>query len=107
MKDTNPHARPIQINGVDYVLKLGPKALRLAKEKGVGIPARMLANPDLDELVRLTWVGLLPDTPNLKEDDLIEALEESGDMLAVISVTSEQLGRLTEGKKPGKGKGKP
>lgn len=108
MKTDNAHVIPVEIGGQKKHLKLGPKALRLARERhGVKLKLMDLVDPDLDTLVRATWVALLPDEPDLKEDELIDLLEESGDMLNILTYTGQALTRLTEGAKPVKGKGKP
>lgn len=113
MKDTHPESLPITIGSEKKYIKLGPKAIRLARKQGVKVNLMALSDPDMDLLIQLAWIGLLPDDPTLAEDDFLEALEESGNMLEVISVTGTALTRLTEGGKPkgkrsasGEGKGK-
>lgn len=112
MKNDSPGAIPVTIAGETRYLKLGPKALRLARDRhGVKVKLMDLMDPDLDTLMRITWVACLPDSPDTKEDEFLDALDESGDMLNVLTYTAQALTRLTEGAKPKRktsaGKGQP
>ena len=112
MTNDNPHAVPVVINGKDRVLKLGPKALRIAKERhGVRVSMSELSDPDLDTMAQMLWAACLPDEPTLKLEKFIDDLDESGDLFRVMPELTQAFTRLTEGgskgrKASGAGKGK-
>ena len=107
----HPNPIPVEINGKTYTLKLGLKALGIARDRHrVQIKGSEMTDPGLDTLARLAWIACLPDDPTLKEGDFLELLDESGAYSECISAVQLQLRSIMSppAKKPAgkKGNGK-
>jgi hypothetical protein len=98
MDDKHPEAVLVELGGKTRRLKLGPAAFRLAKMRhGVSISTAELSTPSLDVLAQLVWVGLLPNEPDLKEDDVIMWLGQHEDESQVLGAVMRSLSQLVDG----------
>jgi len=105
MTNDHPHSIPVEINGKERVFKLGPKALRIARERhGIRVRLSELSDPDLDALVRFAWMACLPDSPTYTLEQFEQDMDEDGGMFDIIAKAGEALSKLAEGNK---GKKKP
>lgn len=98
MDDKHPDAILVDLGGKSRRLKLGPAAFRLAaKRHGTTITTTELASPTLDVLAQLVWIGLLPDEPDLTEDEVLVWLAQTDDESAVLGRVMQGLAGLVDG----------
>jgi hypothetical protein len=83
MTDQHPEVVTIQLGGKTRHLKFGMGAFRRAERLGAVITARQLVDPTLGLVPLLVWIGLLKDEPALKEDEVLDWLDEVEDQAAL------------------------
>jgi len=98
MDNAHPEAIVVDLGGKARRIKLGPAAFRLAAIKhGSTITSAELSAPSLATLAHLMWVGLLPDEPDLSEDEAILWLAQAEDEGAVMAKVRLALERMADG----------
>jgi hypothetical protein len=99
MTDQHAEVVTIVLGGKTRRLKFGSAAFRRAEKRGVSIPARSMLDPTLGIVPLLIWVGLLKDFPDLKEEDVLDWLDDADDE---AEITKQVLAAFADSQKSAK-----
>ena len=99
MDDKHPEVIAVELGGKSRRLKLGPAAFRLARIKhGVALSIADLQNISPDLLAQVVWIGLLPDEPDLSEEQVLLWMSADDEQeWAAVAGAMRALGRMTDG----------